>query len=299
MKNKKNDELKKYYDELKKYYDRKVDLYLTSYTGEGRYPSNKFRLNIVLDLIGKTPGSKILDAGCGNGIFVLSTLERGHDCYGFDISEEMIKHAKELLKEKGYDPNRVFVGDIHNIPFPNKSFDKVAILGVLQYLPDHEKILKEIHRVIVKNGELIVSLDNSLFSIFSINKYTVDFLRNILSHYDIPVTLIENAIEKYSELIQADKAVSMKKPIKTFEELSLPPKAKLYEYNPLNVEERFRKSNFEVLDMRFYHYHPLPPRFEEQFFDLFNTLAYKMEGTEYDWRGAILCNQFVVRAKAI
>ena len=142
---------------LHRYYDEKADLYLTTYTGDGRYPSNKYRLKIALNLIEKSPGRKILDAGCGNGIAGVNVLQSGYDWSGFDISGEMVKRAKELLRSEGHDPDRVFSGDVYRMAFTDRAFDKVLLLGVLQHLPDHEQIFGEIHRVLKPGGELIVS----------------------------------------------------------------------------------------------------------------------------------------------
>jgi ubiquinone/menaquinone biosynthesis C-methylase UbiE len=283
---------------LNRYYDEKADLYLSSYTGDGRYPSNKFRLKIALNLIEKSTGRKILDAGCGNGIAGVNILRRGYDWSGFDISGEMIKRAKELLRSEGLDPDRVFSGDVFHMSFPDRTFDKVLLLGVLQHLPEHEQIFSEIHRVLKTGGDLIVSMDNSLFSLFTLNQYTVKFLRSILEHYQMPADQIEACLGQYGELIQFEKVVSVKKSIQTSIELDNKG-TREYDYNPLNVHDKFRAMGFRVRDIRFYHYHPLPPRFENRFEDIFASFAQGMESVEYDWRGAILCNQFVVRAKAM
>lgn len=283
---------------LHRYYDEKADLYLTTYTGDGRYPSNEYRLKIALNLIEKTPGQKVLDAGCGNGIVGVNVLRKGYDWYGFDISGEMVKRARDLLRDEGQDPDRAFSGDVYHMAFPDRTFDTVLLLGVLQHLPDHEQIFSEIHRVLKPEGELIVSLDNSLFSLFTLNQHTVNFLRNILEHYQMPAEQLEDCLRHYGELIQVDKVVSVKKVIQTSVELDNKG-SRQYDYNPLNVCDQFNALGFRVLNMRFYHYHPFPPRFEKQYEEIFKTFAQTMENVEYDWRGAILCNQFVVRARSI
>ena len=285
--------------QLTEYYKRVVDVYDSSYTGIGRYRSNFFRLRILVSLLEKTNPrpSLILDAGCGDARPLAEMLRLGFDVRGFDISEAMLRAGEKLLQAAGHDPGRIEIGDIYNIPAGDRSYDAVACMGVVENLTDHERIFSEFNRVLVPNGRLYISLDNDLFSLFSVNKYSVRYLDKLFKSVNVPDAIREKAI---SDLETWNDVAGVKSIKKTFEDAEIDKsKVVVPSYNPLNVHDQLRKMNFEVEKIRFFHYHPLPPRFEVEFPELFQGLAESLETVEYDWRGGILCNCMVIQAKAL
>ena len=95
------------------------------------------RQNYVRELI-KVRTSRILDIGCGeNKIFPTAI---GLDVYPYS----------------GVDK----IGSAENLPFANKSFDIVTMLEVIEHLDNPEKALKEIYRVLKRNGKVIISTPN-------------------------------------------------------------------------------------------------------------------------------------------
>lgn len=105
---------------------------------------------------------RVLDIGCGTGIYMKEVLERRHAVVGLDITEEMLSKAKEMLKD--YMPGRAVVvcGDVENMDFVDNSFDVILCIGVLQYLQDDNKAIAEISRVLKSGGIAIVTLPNVL-----------------------------------------------------------------------------------------------------------------------------------------
>ncbi|MGC8932332.1 MAG: class I SAM-dependent DNA methyltransferase [Candidatus Methanodesulfokora sp.] len=99
---------------------------------------------------------KILDVGCGTGIHSIELGRRGYNVLGIDISEEMIKRARE--KAKGMENVGFLVGDASNIVF-NERFDAaIAMYGVTSYFTDDEaliKFLNSIRHSLVKGGLFI------------------------------------------------------------------------------------------------------------------------------------------------
>ena len=93
-------------------------------------------------------GTKILDAGCGEGVLVEEYLAKGYTIQGIDLN---------------YESKIVMRGDILNMPFKDKSFDVVLLLDVFEHLAfsDQPKALKEIQRVLsVGGGYLLASIPN-------------------------------------------------------------------------------------------------------------------------------------------
>lgn len=106
---------------------------------------------IVKDLI---DGDKVLDVGCGSGKFIELLLQK--ILYGVDISDKYL----DIAKERGY--KEVYQTDLScdQLPFPNKLFDSVICMEVLEHLFDPVHALAEINRVLKPNGTLVISVPN-------------------------------------------------------------------------------------------------------------------------------------------
>lgn len=113
------------------------------------YPYYIQKVNFVKTYIKNniSKSSKILDAGCGEGVLVEELIKEGYNAVGIDIN---------------YCSRFVIMGDIKNLPFSNESFDLVLCLDVLEHINfnEQEKAIKEIYRVIKHGGEVIFSLPN-------------------------------------------------------------------------------------------------------------------------------------------
>lgn len=86
---------------------------------------------------------KTLEIGCGVG----RLMKKGY--YGIDISEEMLKIAKERRPDCNFK-----LSDGRTIPYADETFDSVYSYLVFQHLPLDavESYIKEAHRVLKKNG---------------------------------------------------------------------------------------------------------------------------------------------------
>lgn len=100
---------------------------------------------------------KILDFGCGSGIFVGELQEKGYDASGIDISSEAVKFG-ELKGIKN-----LKVQDSHKIDYPDSFFDVVLSLDVLEHLEDESWAVKEVNRVLRSGGKFIVMVPAYMF----------------------------------------------------------------------------------------------------------------------------------------
>jgi ubiquinone/menaquinone biosynthesis C-methylase UbiE len=112
-------------------------------------------------------GQMWLDAGCGTGNLSRMLVKNGCTVYGLDASPSMIKQAQAFSNN---DPlskkmNFVLIGTVENLPFKNYAFDGVLCASVIEYLDNPEICLKEMSRVLKKDGLIIVSVAN-YFSLF-------------------------------------------------------------------------------------------------------------------------------------
>ncbi len=108
------------------------------------------------------PGSVVLDAGCGSGrhLRALAKLP-GLKIVGIDRSAKDVADALAGLKNMpdalSFD-YRVEAADINALPFADASFDCVICSEVLEHIPEHEKALSELVRVLKPQGHLVVSV---------------------------------------------------------------------------------------------------------------------------------------------
>ena len=106
--------------------------------------------------------AKLLDIGCGTGdaLFLISK-KTSAKLYGVDISEKMIEKAIKKLREKAI----LKLSDAENLPFNDNTFDYVLSTEAFHHFPNPNKTLKEINRVLKKNGEFMLA-DVNFYSDF-------------------------------------------------------------------------------------------------------------------------------------
>ena len=98
-------------------------------------------------------GMKVLEVGCGTGSIwlkqdeILSKLDK---LVLTDLSEGMIKTAKENLGERVN--IEYIVADIQELPFDANSFDVVIANSMLYHVPNLNKGIREVRRVLKENG---------------------------------------------------------------------------------------------------------------------------------------------------
>lgn len=115
----------------------------------------------ITDLVDSKP-KKILEIGCGTGILTRHLLVKFQEAsvLSFDLSKEMAGIAAQK------NPGKVFVADAERIPLKGNSFDLIVARGVLHHLPRLEKVLKEVSRLLKKNGVFIFSEPNNFNPMF-------------------------------------------------------------------------------------------------------------------------------------
>jgi ubiquinone/menaquinone biosynthesis C-methylase UbiE len=124
---------------------------------------------------------KLLDVGCGKGVYVDGFNSMGYEAIGID---------KEQTR------NDVVVVDLEKdkIPFPDNSFDYVLCKGVIHTINNTDNMLKEIIRVLKPNGLVfIMTIDwentyKTFYVDFTVKKpYTLESLRDVLIYYGFSV----------------------------------------------------------------------------------------------------------------
>jgi len=105
-------------------------------------------------------GDTVLDLGSGAGFD--SFLARKYvgetgKVIGVDMTEEMIKKARQNAEKYGYKNIEFRLGDIENLPVAGKSIDVIISNCVINLSPDKDKVFSEAYRVLKKGGRMYVS----------------------------------------------------------------------------------------------------------------------------------------------
>jgi 2-polyprenyl-3-methyl-5-hydroxy-6-metoxy-1,4-benzoquinol methylase len=106
-------------------------------------------------LLGDVSGKAVLDFGCGSGQNSLLLARRGAKVFSMDISESLIRLARQRLKVNGIDSGvHFFAGSAHEIALAAESVDIVYGIAILHHL-DLPLVAKEVKRVLHKGGRAI------------------------------------------------------------------------------------------------------------------------------------------------
>lgn len=122
--------------------------------------SNAYIVKNILNLIRlkkrqKINEIKVLDIGFGMGYFLFEASERklGLIGFGIDINKKSVIFVKKIAKKNR---KKIYfeIGNGYNLPFYDDTFHVVICSHVLEHVKEPKKVLKEIYRVLKKNGEV-------------------------------------------------------------------------------------------------------------------------------------------------
>jgi len=115
------------------------------------------RLNSIVRTIPCGNGLKILDAGCGEGHLIEKVYSKSNKniYYGIDITEVALESAKKRCPYA--DIQKM---DITNITKENGFFDIIICSDVLEHVLRYKKAIRELKRVLKKDGKLIITSPN-------------------------------------------------------------------------------------------------------------------------------------------
>jgi ubiquinone/menaquinone biosynthesis C-methylase UbiE len=119
----------------------------------------EYESRLLLEMARPLPGERLLDVGCGTGIFTLDLLAAGSRVTGLELSFPMLRRAG--MKASGY-PFDPVQGDMRQLPFADKSFDKTVSVTAIEFLEDAYAGVTELFRVTRPGGIVVVASLNSL-----------------------------------------------------------------------------------------------------------------------------------------
>jgi ubiquinone/menaquinone biosynthesis C-methylase UbiE len=133
----------------------------------------------ALKNVGVDPGStRLLDIGCSTGILTRHYAEFFGSVVGIDIDDGAVEWARQHRAKENL---RYEIGDSLNLPFASATFDLVTCTHIYEHVPDAQKMIDEIHRVLRPGGLCYFAAENRV--------------RVWDGHYDLPfVTMLPGPI---------------------------------------------------------------------------------------------------------
>ena len=110
---------------------------------------------------------RILDVGCGNGLFISILGARGFrlkELYGVDLSESLLLEARMIFEAEGQEGVNLVRGNFFELPFLSGTFQSIVCLNTTVNIIEDESIdtlLKELKRVSTPSGRIYIDIRNS------------------------------------------------------------------------------------------------------------------------------------------
>ena len=114
--------------------------------------------HLLPHLQSSTQPIKFLDIACGSGSITASfspLLPSGSHITAIDASAEILQKAKTHAEKEGVNNIEFRTGDVFNLEFEDGEFDVVHVSMLLAHLTEPEKAVKEILRVVKRNGGVL------------------------------------------------------------------------------------------------------------------------------------------------
>jgi ubiquinone/menaquinone biosynthesis C-methylase UbiE len=108
---------------------------------------------MLLRMAGRLDGKRVLEVGCGAGVGMEVILRKfgAASVLGMDLDPAMVKRAQRRIQSYAGSAEAI-VGDVTAIPATDGAFDAVFDFGIIHHVPNWEKAIQEIRRVLRPGG---------------------------------------------------------------------------------------------------------------------------------------------------
>lgn len=154
---------------MKKWYEKLFENYASQYDNENFVQGTSGECDFIEKEINYDKQIRILDLGCGTGRHSIELTKRGYDVTGIDLSEALIKKAREKAKAENLKID-FHIHDARNLPF-REEFDLIimiceAAFPLMETDEMNYQILRSAANSLKNNGKLIFTTLNGLFPLF-------------------------------------------------------------------------------------------------------------------------------------
>ena len=117
-------------------------------------------------------GKKVLDVGCGGGVFSEAMAKSGAEVTAIDLAEDALEVAKLHLLESGLEVNYVCQSVEEFAKDNEETFDVIVCMEMLEHVPDPQSIVDSLSKILKPDGFLFLSTINRhpkamMFGIFA------------------------------------------------------------------------------------------------------------------------------------
>lgn len=186
----------------------------------GRYQAGR---SVIKDKI-------VLDIACGSGYGTKLMAPHAKEVYGVDIDKQTITYAKKHFSAKNI---TYLVGNGTEIPLDDDSVDVVVSYETIEHIEDYEGFMKEVKRVLKKNGLFLLSTPNDAEYMegnhFHIHEFVYDELKSLVGKYFKHHKDYFQTLWLYSSILPSDlQAREWELPLDTVSTISLKPEQCIY-----------------------------------------------------------------------
>ena len=260
------------------------------------YPANYFRLQLVQRLLAEAGVTSLYELGVGDATPLSTIGSTGIRVAGHDISPEMVKFARANMEARGLDPALISLLDAQDagaIAAERElrgEFDAVMALGVIPHVSDDNAFVAAMDTFVRPGGRLILQFRNSMFSMFTFNRLTREFILDELL-VGVPDAIRAVVASDLDARLAVDKP-----PVRTR------PTGDGYDeilsrfHNPFELAQVVENHGFSGVKYHWYNYHPAYPMIADQIAPRAYReaqVALEHEGT---WRGMFLCSAGIIEA---
>lgn len=114
----------------------------------------RYEARLFERLGGRTDGERVLEVGCGRGVGTEIIFEQfgAREVHAFGLDPEMVKLARQRLARYSAESLTLYVGDATTIKADDASFDAVFDFGIIHHVPEWQRAITEIARVLRPAG---------------------------------------------------------------------------------------------------------------------------------------------------
>jgi 2-polyprenyl-3-methyl-5-hydroxy-6-metoxy-1,4-benzoquinol methylase len=259
------------------------------------YPANFFRLKKVKQRVVDLGLTSIYELAVGDGSPLAAMAGLGLRVGGNDLSQGMLKVARAQFEAKGLDPSVLTWGDIQERStledaIATGPYDGVMALGVLPHVRDEGVVIDNMSAFIPSGGTMFLQFRNSMLSLYSFNRLTLEFIQDELLAGQ-PAVIRDAVSAELEPRLAMDKPPRQKgtEDAPAYDEIL----AKFH--NPFELSELVRSRGFRDVRFHWYNYHVTPPMVAGAVGSAFREAGMAMEDTD-TWRGMFMCSAGVIEA---
>ena len=283
------------------HYDGSASTYADQYDPDklwtnAEYPSNYFRLQLVQRLLAGAEVRSVYELGVGDATPLVTIADTGIAVSGNDVSPEMVKFARANMQSHGHDPEVISLLDAQDPDAMRAEqarvgeFDAVMALGVIPHVNDDAAFVAAMDGFLRPGGRLLLQFRNAMFSMFTFNRLTKEFILDELLA-DVEPVIRDVVAADLDTRLAVDKPPKRTRPTGDgYDEILS------RFHNPFELAETVRAQGYEDLQFHWYNYHPAYPMLAESIDpEEYRKAQIALEG-DTSWRGMFLCSAGIVEA---